>query len=93
MILLTVAGLSIITGFRTILLRVVPLRGVTGVFDTGAGGADCPVSAAPLTTFAPKSIAFFKNGYEFGSAHKIVNAFFISVALLAMRLANGILYA
>ena len=89
--LLTVAGLSIITGFRTILLRVVPLRG-DGVFDTGAGGADCPVSAAPLTTFAPKSIAFFKNGYEFGSAHKIVNAFFISVALFAIRLAKGILY-
>lgn len=89
MILLTVAGLSIITGFRTILRRVVPLRG------DGAGGvttSGCFGSIAPLTTFAPKSIAFFKNGYEFGSAHKIVNAFFISVALLAMRLAKGILY-
>ena len=89
--LLTVAGLSIITGFRTILRRVVPLRGV-GVTDVGAGGFACPASVAHLTTFAPKSIAFFKNGYEFGSAHKIVNAFFISVALLAMRLAKGILY-
>ncbi len=90
--LLTTAGLSITTaGLLPIKLRsVVQLRGVGGVGVTG-GFSGCP-SLAPLTTLAPNSIAFFRNGYEFGSDHKIVNAFFISVALFAIRLAKGILY-
>lgn len=91
MILLTVAGLSIITGFRTILLRVVPLRGV-GVTDVGAGGFACPASVAHLTTFAPKSSKSFRTGYEFGSHHNTENAFCIFVTLFATRLPNGILY-
>lgn len=90
--LLTVAGLSIITGFRTILRRVVPLRGV-GVTDVGAGGFACPASVAHLTTFAPNRSKSFRAGYEFGSPHNTENTFCIFVTLSATRLPNGILYA
>ena len=89
--LLTTAGLSITTaGLLPIKLRsVVQLRGVGGVGVTG-GFSGCP-SLAPLTTLAPNSIAFFRNGYELLSAPKSARALYMLVALLAMRFAKGIL--
>ena len=91
--LLTTAGLSIVTaGLLPIKLRsVVQLRGVGGVGVTGGLTASgCP-SFAPLTTLAPNSIAFFRNGYELLSAPKSAKALYMLVALLAIRLAKGIL--
>lgn len=89
--LLTTAGLSITTaGLLPIKLRsVVQLRGVGGVGVTG-GFSGCH-SFAPLTTLAPNSIAFFRNGYELLSAPKSARALYMLVALLAMRFAKGIL--
>ena len=96
--LLTTAGLSITTaGLLPIKLRsVVQLRGVGGVGGVGVtGGVGLTASGghsfAPLTTLAPNSIAFFRNGYELLSAPKSVNIWSKFVALLATRLAKGIL--